>query len=73
MRECHIILERRFRDNPTTLDDLSQHHEGTRERIRQTEARAISKRRRSVLSASHRRRSESPVCGTARRTPVEQQ
>jgi RNA polymerase sigma-32 factor len=36
-REQHIIAERRLRDNPTTLEDLSQHYNISRERVRQIE------------------------------------
>ena len=34
-RERHILGERRLKDNPTTLEDLSQHYGISRERVRQ--------------------------------------
>ena len=42
-RERHILVERRLRDNPTTLEDLSQHYNISRERVRQIEVRAFEK------------------------------
>src|SRR3954462_1749024 len=34
-RERHILIERRLKDNPTTLEDLSQQYGISRERVRQ--------------------------------------
>jgi RNA polymerase sigma-32 factor len=42
-RERHILTERRLRDNPTTLEDLSQQYGISRERVRQIEVRAFEK------------------------------
>lgn len=42
-REKDIILKRRLTDTPATLEDLSQIHNVSRERIRQIECRAIEK------------------------------
>jgi RNA polymerase sigma-32 factor len=39
-RERHILSERRLRDEPTTLEDLSQKYNISRERVRQIEVRA---------------------------------
>src|SRR6185295_1258137 len=36
-RERHILIERRLKDNPTTLEDLSQQYGISRERVRQIE------------------------------------
>jgi RNA polymerase sigma-32 factor len=47
-RERHIVAERHLRENPTTLEDLSRHYGISRERVRQIEARAMTKLRRSV-------------------------
>ena len=47
-RERHIISERRLKDTPTTLQQLSQHYGVSRERIRQIEVRAFEKLRKSV-------------------------
>ena len=62
-RERHILIERRLKDNPTTLEDLSQQYNISRERVRQIEVRAFEKlqkamhtqvaeRRRAVLSTA---------------------
>jgi RNA polymerase sigma-32 factor len=50
-RERHIVVERRLRDCPTTLEDLSQHYGISREQIRQIELRAMTKLQRSVHAA----------------------
>lgn len=45
-RERHILVNRRLRDNPPTLDALSQEHGISRERVRQIEVRAFEKLKR---------------------------
>ena len=47
-RERHILVERRLQDNPTTLEDLSQHYDISRERVRQIEVRAFEKLQKSM-------------------------
>jgi len=47
-RERHILTERRLRDEPQTLEDLSQHYKVSRERVRQIEVRAFEKLQSSV-------------------------
>ncbi len=42
-RERHILTERRLREPPTTLEELSRHYGVSRERIRQIEVRAFEK------------------------------
>lgn len=42
-RERHILAERRLREPPSTLEDLSQHYDISRERVRQIENRAFEK------------------------------
>lgn len=42
-RERHILTERRLKDNPVTLEDLSKVYHVSRERIRQIEVRAFEK------------------------------
>ncbi|MDS9467432.1 RNA polymerase sigma factor RpoH [Paracoccus sp. MBLB3053] len=42
-REKDILMERRLRDDPMTLEDLSTRYEVSRERIRQIEVRAFEK------------------------------
>jgi RNA polymerase sigma-32 factor len=42
-RERHILTERRLKDEPVTLEELSQEYDVSRERIRQIEVRAFEK------------------------------
>lgn len=42
-RERHIFTERRLKEEPATLDDLSKEYNVSRERIRQIEVRAFEK------------------------------
>ncbi|MBX7147032.1 MAG: RNA polymerase sigma factor RpoH [Alphaproteobacteria bacterium] len=49
-RERNIIAERRLKDDPTTLEDLSQKYGISRERIRQIEVRAFEKLQKSIQS-----------------------
>jgi len=51
-RERHILSERRLRDNPTTLEDLSQHYNISRERVRQIEVRAFEKLQKAIRNAA---------------------
>ncbi|MBL6932117.1 MAG: RNA polymerase sigma factor RpoH [Rhodospirillales bacterium] len=50
-RESHILEERRLKDSPTTLEDLSRQYGISRERIRQIEVRAFEKVQKSVRNA----------------------
>jgi RNA polymerase sigma-32 factor len=50
-RERGIIAERRLKETPATLDDLSQQYGISRERVRQIEMRAMSKLQRSARVA----------------------
>jgi RNA polymerase sigma-32 factor len=47
-RERSILIERRLRDDPVTLEDLSQRYGISRERVRQIEVRAFEKLQKSV-------------------------
>ncbi len=47
-REQHIIRERRLSEDPTTLEELSQHYGISRERVRQIEVRAFEKLQKSI-------------------------
>jgi RNA polymerase sigma-32 factor len=47
-RERHILTERRLKENPTTLEDLSQQYGISRERVRQIEVRAFEKVAKAV-------------------------
>ena len=51
-RERHILVERRLKDEPTTLEDLSQQYSISRERVRQIEVRAFEKLQKSIKSAA---------------------
>jgi RNA polymerase sigma-32 factor len=51
-REKHILMERRLRDNPATLEDLSQHYGISRERVRQIEVRAFEKLQRAMAASA---------------------
>lgn len=50
-RERHILQERRLKDRPTTLEDLSQAYGVSRERIRQIEVRAFEKLQKSMKNS----------------------
>jgi RNA polymerase sigma-32 factor len=47
-RERSILIDRRLRDDPVTLEDLSQKYGISRERVRQIEVRAFEKLQKSV-------------------------
>ena len=51
IRESHILEERRLKDSPTTLENLSKQYGISRERIRQIEVRAFEKVQKSVRNA----------------------
>ena len=55
-RERHILIERRLKDNPTTLEELSQHYGISRERVRQIEVRAFEKLQKAMKSEVEDRR-----------------
>jgi RNA polymerase sigma-32 factor len=48
-RERHILINRRLREKPPTLDKLSQHHGISRERVRQIEVIAFEKLQHIML------------------------
>jgi RNA polymerase sigma-32 factor len=50
-RERQILAERRLKENPTTLENLSQRYGISRERVRQIEVRAFEKLQKSVKNA----------------------
>lgn len=62
-RERHILSERRLKDPPTTLEDLSRHYGVSRERVRQIEVRAFEKLQKEM------RRLEARQPDTARHAP----
>ena len=54
-RERHIITERRLKDEPATLEDLSVEYNVSRERIRQIEVRAFEKLQKAMREAARGR------------------
>jgi len=53
-RERHILTERRLKDEPTTLEDLSKVYDISRERVRQIEVRAFEKLQKAMRNAAAR-------------------
>ncbi|MEQ9487529.1 MAG: RNA polymerase sigma factor RpoH [Alphaproteobacteria bacterium] len=51
-RERRILTERRLKDDPKTLEDLSQEFGVSRERVRQIEVRAFEKLQKSMRNAA---------------------
>ena len=51
-REQHILTERRLKEDPTTLEDLSQEYGISRERVRQIEVRAFEKLQKAIRNAA---------------------
>ncbi|WP_333670333.1 RNA polymerase sigma factor RpoH [Elioraea tepidiphila] len=60
-RERHIFIERRLKDEPTTLEDLSQQYGISRERVRQIEVRAFEKVQKSMKAQMAERRAGAAV------------
>jgi RNA polymerase sigma-32 factor len=52
VRERHILAERRLKEKPTTLEELSRQYGISRERVRQIEVRAFGKLRKVIQSAT---------------------
>ncbi|WP_255568487.1 RNA polymerase sigma factor RpoH [Neoroseomonas alba] len=55
-RERHILIERRLKEEPTTLEELSQQYNISRERVRQIEVRAFEKLQKSMKQQVAERR-----------------
>jgi RNA polymerase sigma-32 factor len=55
-RERHILVERRLKDTPATLEDLSLQYNISRERIRQIEVRAFEKVQKQMKAQIAERR-----------------
>jgi len=68
-RERHILIERRLKDNPTTLEDLSQQYAISRERVRQIEVRAFEKLQKAMHNevSEQRRAAADRLTGSAAR------
>jgi RNA polymerase sigma-32 factor len=60
-RERHILIERRLKDNPTTLEELSQQYNISRERVRQIEVRAFEKLQKAMRTQVAERRQAAPA------------
>ena len=60
-RERHILIERRLKDNPTTLEELSQQYNISRERVRQIEVRAFEKLQKSMKQQVVEQRLSVPI------------
>ena len=53
-REKHILTERRLKEEPTTLEDLSVQYGISRERVRQIEVRAFEKLQKAIMALEAR-------------------
>jgi RNA polymerase sigma-32 factor len=51
-REREILIERRLKDEPATLEDLGKIYGISRERVRQLEARAFDKLQKAIVAAA---------------------
>ncbi|MBP2300890.1 RNA polymerase sigma factor RpoH [Azospirillum picis] len=51
-RERQILVARRLREEPLTLEELSQHFHVSRERVRQLEVRAFEKLQKAVVASA---------------------
>jgi RNA polymerase sigma-32 factor len=50
------LTERRLKDEPATLEDLSKEYDISRERVRQIEVRAFDKLQRAIREAAKAKR-----------------
>ncbi len=55
-RQLDILTKRRLTDNPTTLEDLAQQYNISRERVRQIEVRAFEKLQKAIKAQIAERR-----------------
>ena len=55
-RERHILTERRLKESPATLEELSQVYDVSRERIRQIEVRAFEKLQKAIMEQAREQR-----------------
>jgi RNA polymerase sigma-32 factor len=53
-REREILIERRLKDEPATLEDLGKVYGISRERVRQLEARAFDKLQKAIVAAAQK-------------------
>ncbi len=59
-RERHILTERRLKDDPMTLEDLSSVYGVSRERVRQIEVRAFERLQKAMLAAAANEQARAP-------------
>jgi RNA polymerase sigma-32 factor len=64
-RERRVFEARRLRDEPVTLEDLSQEFGVSRERIRQIEVRAFEKVQKAVKAAASKALAPKPQLARA--------
>ena len=64
-RERHILTERRLKDEPTTLEELSRQYDISRERVRQIEVRAFEKLQKAMMGLGGRAGAEGGAGGPA--------
>jgi len=57
-RERDILIERRLKDNPATLEDLSHKYNISRERVRQIEVRSFEKLQKAMKARVAEQRAE---------------
>ncbi|NWG46669.1 MAG: RNA polymerase sigma factor RpoH [Alphaproteobacteria bacterium] len=57
-RERHVLTERRLKEDPATLEELSQVYNISRERVRQIEVRAFDKLQKAMRNALRDRRDQ---------------
>jgi len=57
-RERDILVERRLKDNPATLEDLSHKYNISRERVRQIEVRSFEKLQKAMKTRVAEQRAE---------------
>ena len=69
-RERHILTERRLKDEPATLEDLSKEYDISRERVRQIEVRAFEKLQRAIKDAAKQQRIGGAASGAKEPVPA---
>jgi RNA polymerase sigma-32 factor len=70
-RERHILTERRLKDEPATLEDLSKEYDISRERVRQIEVRAFEKLQRAIREAAKQKRVGGGAVPVKEKAPAE--
>jgi RNA polymerase sigma-32 factor len=68
-RERDILIERRLKDNPATLEDLSHKYNISRERVRQIEVRSFEKLQKAMKARVAEQRAEASQRAAAHQAP----